>query len=179
MMEAREHVSTAYEWWRRLTAKEGARLGQRRAALARMRRAATPIEVMQEPEALRLIERLPRRPEDVAILAGILAFVRESDDRSVARTVGRTRLDDDQSALLSEGRFRRLLQAQHGELMEALRRLVRMTNGRADVRDLSFSVLHWGDGVKKRWIFEYYAVRQSLPSDEGTSVKPASTPPEK
>ncbi|MCY4599077.1 MAG: type I-E CRISPR-associated protein Cse2/CasB [Acidobacteria bacterium] len=178
MMGAQEHANTAYEWWRRLTAKEGAGLGQRRAALARMRRAATPIEVMQEPEVLRLIERLPRRPEDVAILAGILGFVRESDDRSVARAVGRTRLDDDQSARLSEGRFRRLLQAQHGELMEALRRLVRMTKGKADVRDLSASVLYWGDGVKKRWIFDYYAVRQSLPSDEDAPVTPASTSPE-
>ena len=99
-------ASIAYEWWRVLNPPEGApRSGPRRAALARMRRAATPIEVMQEPEALRLIARLPRNPDRVAILAGILAHVRESDDRRIARAVGRTTLDDDQSALLSESRF--------------------------------------------------------------------------
>ena len=181
-MSTQQHASTAYEWWQRLTSKEGARLGQRRAALARIRRAATPVEVMQEPEALRLIARLQRRPDQVdqvAILAGILAFVRESDDRTVARAVGRRTLDDDQPPLLSEGRFRRLLQVPQGELMEAMRRLVRMTKGKANVRDMSSSVLYWGETVKKRWVFDYYGVADSISSEGGALVPPASTLPER
>ena len=86
----------AYEWWRTLNPKDARQSGPQRAALARLRRAATPIDVMQEPEALRLIARLPRNPDRIAILAGILAFVRESDDRRVARAVGRLSLDDEQ-----------------------------------------------------------------------------------
>ena len=91
-------ASIAYEWWRSLNPTDSLQSGRQRAALAGIRRATTPIEVMQEPEALRLIARMPRNPDRVATLAGILAFVRESDDRRVARAIGRTTMDDDQSA---------------------------------------------------------------------------------
>lgn len=164
--------SIAYDWWRRLNPKEAQQSGHQRAALARMRRATTTIEVMQEPEALRLIARLPRNPERVAILAGVLAFVRETDNRRVARAVGRTTLDDDKSALFAESRFRRLLQTPAGDLLAPMRRLVRMTKGTLNVRDLSKSILYWGDHVKKRWIFDYYAV--GMAATDRTSGPPAS-----
>ena len=165
--ERRNGAAIAAEWWRDLASEEPGRRatrGTRRAALARLRRAATPIEVMQEPEALRLIRRLSwAAPERVAILAGILAYVRESEDQRIARAIGRESFDEDK-ALMSEARFRRLLQASGEELMEPLRRLVRLTKGKANVGDLSFSVLYWGDKVRKRWIFEYYGVSDSLRS---------------
>ena len=158
----------AEAWWRELTSDEAAgrtNRGARRAALAGLRRAGTPLEVIQEPETLRLITRLPHEnPDRVAALAGILAFVRESDDRRVARAIGRTSLDDGESAVMSESRFRRLMQVSGDELMGAMRRLVRLTKGKANVGDLSFAVLRWGDGVKKRWIFEYYGVDEAEPS---------------
>lgn len=149
----------AEEWWKDLK--------KRRAARARLRRAKTLLEIMQEPEALRLIERLPRNPDRVAMLAGILAWVRENDDQLVARAIGRTSLDKE-DAPMSEARFRRLLQARDDELMEAMRRLVRLTKGEANVRDLSFAVLYWGDGVKKHWIFRYYDVSASLSASSAT-----------
>ena len=158
----------AEAWWRELTSHEAAgrvTRGARRAALANLRRAGTPLEVIQEPEALRLITRLPHEnPDRVATLAGILAFVRESDAGSVARAIGRTSLDDEESAIMSESRFRRLMQVPGDELMGAMRRLVRLTKGKANVSDLSFAVLRWGDGVKKRWIFDYYGVHEPGPS---------------
>lgn len=150
--------SIAYDWWRGLNPQDAQRSGHQRAALARLRRASNAIEVMQEPEALRLIARLPRNPERVAILAGVLAFVRETDDRRVAQAVGRATLDDDKSALLAESRFRRLLQTPADDLLAPMRRLVRMSKGTLNVRDLAKSILYWGDHVKKRWIFDYYAV---------------------
>lgn len=152
----------AEEWWLELTSSEadgGVNRGTKRKALAVLRRANTPLEVIQEPETLRLIARLPyENPDRVATLAGILAFVRESDDRQVARAIGRASLDDDSSAIMSESRFRRLMQVSDDELMGAMRRLVRLTRGKANVGDLSFAVLRWGDGVKKRWIFNYYGI---------------------
>ena len=151
----------AHEWWRRLTLPEGSGRGQRRASLAAMRRAATPLEVMQEPDALRLIARLPNDPDRVATLAGVLAYVREMDGRRVARAIGRNSLDDDRSALVSETRFRRLLQAHDDERLDAMRRLVRMMKGKVNVPDLAAAILYWGDRTKKRWIFDYYGVSGS------------------
>ena len=163
--------SIAWEWWRGLN--PGGRSGRQRAALSRIRRAAKPLEVMQEPEALGLIARLPFNVERVAVLAGVLAFVRETDHRNVARAVGRTTFDDAQSALLSEGRFRRLLQVPPGELLEPMRRLVRMADGKINVHDLSSSILYWGDRTKRRWIFDYYAVVAGDRAGAGVSVPPA------
>ena len=169
-LERRNSAGIAEQWWHDLTSTDpghrGTR-GGRRAARARLRRAATPLEVMFESEALRLIARLPHEnPERVAILAGVLAFVDKSDAQNIARAIGRSSLDDDESAIMSEGRFRRLLQAGGGELMDAMRRLVRLNKGKANVRDLSFAVLRWGDSVKKRWIFDYYCIYESVRQQE-------------
>ena len=167
-----EAAVVAEDWWRALNADRSGGRGARRGALARMRRAATPLEVMQEPEALRLIARLPRNPDRVAVLAGILACVRETEGRTVARAIGRASLDDER-AILSEVRFRRLLQARNDELLEAMRRIIRLTSGKANVYDLSDAVLHWGDRVRKRWIFDYYGVSGSTPAGDASVPPPA------
>ena len=169
----RNAATLAEDWWWALNADQPGGRGARRGALARMRRAATPLDVMQEPEALRLIVRLPRNPDRVAVLAGILAFVRETEDRSVARAIGRASLDDEK-AILSEVRFRRLMQARNDELLEAMRRIVRLTNGKVNVYDLSDAVLHWGDRVRKRWIFDYYGVSESMRGGTASVSPPAA-----
>ena len=168
----RSAASIACEWWKALRRPEGVPSGRQRAALARLRRAATPLEVMLEPEALRLIARLRDRhnPDRVAALIGVLAFVRNTDDRRVACVVGRKSLDDERPPLLSEGRFRRLLQMSHDELMGPMRRLVHLAGGTINVQDLSDAVLYWGDSVKKRWIFDYYGVGVGAGSETGTPV---------
>ena len=99
------------------------------------------------------------------------------------RAIGRVSLDDADTALMSEGRFRRLLQTQDGELMDAMRRLVHMAKGRLDVHDLSSAILDWGDGVrgdrvKRRWIFGYYNVLGGIRAEDGAAVSPAPTQPQ-
>ena len=162
----------AIRWWHKLVALDGdTSRGSRRATLARLRRADGPVEVMLVPEALRLIGRCPRRDADsVAVLLGILAHVRESNDLPVARALGRKQIDDADSATLSEGRFRRLMQVSKGDLLDPMRRLVQMAKGSANVRDLSYSVLHWNDVVKKRWISDYYGVWQDRRDDSTKSI---------
>ena len=163
--------SIAADWWRRLNPEDSKQqTGSQRAALAHLRRARTPLEAMREAAALQLVQRLPYCNADrVAALAGILAWVRDNNDsQPMARTVGRKSLEDTE-ANLSEGRFRRLLQVERNEeVMDAMRRLVRLAGGTVNVRDLSGSVLYWGDGVRKRWIFDYYGVGLAAPSAHST-----------
>ena len=154
----------AQNWWRTLIPADGQQSGSQRAALANLRRATTPLEVIQVPEALRLVARLRRDPDRTAILAGVLAAVRETEGRTVAEAIGRKSLDDDDSAQLSEARFRRLMQTPASGLMDPMRRLVRTLKGKANVGDLAFSILHWSDGVKQRWILDYYGVSDAIPS---------------
>lgn len=167
----RSKAAIALQWWAGLNPGEG-RPGSQRAALARLRRAATPLEVMQQPEALRLIAKLPHNTDRVATLAGILAFVREKDDnRKLARVVGRASLDSDvPRPALSESRFRRLLQVPPDELLEPMRRAVRLAGHKVNVLDLSHSVLYWGDRVKKSWIFDYFGVAASIRSEPDASL---------
>lgn len=166
-IDREQAADIAHEWWRSLVLNESRAA---RGALARLRRAATPLEVMQEPEALRLIVALDRlrSPHRAAVLAGVLASVRESDEVPVARSVGRGQLNGRDSALLSEARFRRLLQSTDDERMEHMRRLVRVLKGEANVPSLAVAILFWGERIKQRWIFEYY----------GASDAPASWTPE-
>ena len=152
----------AWDWWNGL--RDGT--GGHRAALSRMRRAHTPLDIVQEPAALRLIARLRpfgRDDDRAAILAGVLALVREDQRTRVARAMGRRSLDDEQSARLSESRFRRLMQADGDELLPQMRRLVQMAGGTVNVRDLADGILHWGDRVRMDWTFEYYGVGSATP----------------
>ena len=158
-----------YNWWRALVPDdEGTKAskGSQRAALARLRRAQKAIDVMMEPEALRLIQRLPEHPPDrVTTVAGVLAFVTAHDDAShLIRAVGRATFDDDKSALLSENRFRRLMQLDANDLLDPMRRLVRLNKGHANVHDLAKSILYWGDNERKRWILEYHGVERVVAS---------------
>lgn len=169
--------SIAAAWWRKLNPVNRAeQTGPKRAALARLRRAGTPLEAMRESATFQLIQCLPRysNKDRVAALAAILAWVQEDDNRPVARIVGRESLDQTE-AVLSEGRFRRLMQVDGDiEIMDAMRRLVRLTDkNRVNVQDLSHSVLYWdwGDRVRKRWIFEYYGVGRAAPSNSSTAPK--------
>ena len=60
--ERRNVADIAERWWHDLISVESGRRatrGGRRASRAHLRRAATPLEVMYESEALRLIARLP------------------------------------------------------------------------------------------------------------------------
>lgn len=152
----------AYDWWNGF--RDGT--GGHRASLARMRRAHTPVDVIREPAALRLIARLrPFGGDDdrVAILAGVLALVREDEGKRVARSLGRASLDDEHSARLSEGRFHRLMQTEGDDLLTQMRRLVQMAGGTVNVRDLADAILYWGDHVRKEWTFEYYGVGAAAP----------------
>lgn len=167
--------SIAATWWRELNPENRAeQTGPKRAALARLRRAGTPLEVIRESATLDLIQSLPHygNKDRVAALAGILAWVQEDDNRPVARIVGRESLDKTE-AVLSEGRFRRLMQVDGDqEIMDAMRRLVRLADKKkVNVQDLSRSVLYWdwGDRVRKRWIFDYYGVGRAAPSDSSTA----------
>ena len=119
--------------------------------------------------ALRLVSRLLTRtaqPDRVATLAGVLAHVTDDENVPVAHTVGRKSLDDE-GALLSESRFRRLLQTEGTDLLDPMRRLVRMTKGKATSMISRLPSLYWGDGVKKDWIFQYYGVAPIARSDDG------------
>lgn len=173
-----DHGDVAAEWWAELVPEDGAKpaLGWKRATLARLRRANEPLEVLMEPYALRLVQKLPafrESPYRVAVLAGILAVVRADSSERVTRLLGRRSLDDTESAKLSESRFRRLLQTPIEDLLYPMRRLVQLApQSTVNVRHLAESILYWGNRTKQRWIFDYYGASSAIRSPASEAGTP-------
>jgi CRISPR type I-E-associated protein CasB/Cse2 len=192
MSDRRKAEDLAAEWWQEMSfERSGGGLlrtgGAKRAALARLRRAAGPIDALAVPETIDLYRRLrgvdrgaaPDFPDRVAAVAVALASLRPElenlrPDRRVPRVFARKSFDDPDSAVLSEARFRRLLQADGVELLDAFRRLVRLLDGRAEPASLADAILHWDDRMRQRWIFEYYGVAIATPHPGAAPAAPTA-----
>lgn len=151
----------AARWWRALQPRD--ELGQGRSgdrgALARLRRASTMMQAASEPATLALCRQLhagEAHLDRVALLAAVLAQVQgERFDLTVARQIGVQR---DGTAIMSDLRFRRLLQADAlDERLVGFRRLVALAGRRLNIADLAVGLWHWGDErERRRWIYAYH-----------------------
>jgi CRISPR type I-E-associated protein CasB/Cse2 len=179
-----EQAKIAKSWWSALNNKEHVD----RAALAKLRRCENAVEAATVLQGLRLARKLgcdkPGTQDARAALelAILLAHVREDDPLPLMRAAGwksfpgdkkETDAPSEQRPLLSELRFRRLLQTTRAERLEAFKRLVHQLKGKARVADLTDSYLNWddkvlGDKVRERWAFDYYAA-SAAKSDTDTN----------
>ena len=144
-------------WWQGLEDDRGSR--------AMLRRAATVTAVTLSAPYQRLFRRLCEAgwPEDMkpfendrlAVVAGLLAHVKETESRPLANAMSQRDEGGDRPRL-SELRFRRLLEsADLDSLYAGLRRALPLMKHQADVLALANDVLHWGDAVQKRWAYDY------------------------
>lgn len=149
---------------------------------ARLRRARSRIEVLMEPKAIQLAQRVGRLSKSSSAsdeqigealdLARVLAHVKAHDgSRRVMQQAGwqtfagdRRESDAGKDApVLSGIRFRRLLTTDVGEsLVTAFVRLVRQLDGTVNVHELSWDFLNWshplhGNRVRSKWAFDYFA----------------------
>ena len=175
--EKREKIAEAIEnWW--------AENREDKAAMAELRRCHKPLDVLFISAGINfvwLVERYGRKFElYAAALAVALAHVKEniqSEDGEPARAIGYETLPgspqrETERPLWPESRFRRLMQIDGPEeLMTYMVRLVRHLGGRVNVRDLSDSMLWWGDKTKRKWAHSYYIPKSTAKSSTQESVK--------
>lgn len=145
------------EFWQELEEDKGAR--------AQLRRCKTPEEVVMVPAFHRLCRHLrPLMKHEregwemrIAAIAGLLAHVRKLDSRkTLAEQMAEKRPGGD-SPIVSELRFRRLLQRDRQDLFTALIRVLGLLDKRANPFDLARAVYYWGDKERKRWAFAYFS----------------------
>ncbi|MBE7440785.1 MAG: type I-E CRISPR-associated protein Cse2/CasB [Spirochaetales bacterium] len=112
-----------------------------------------------------------RNLERIGAVAGLCAWVRDIDNSAASgQQMSRTIAGD--TRLVSEMRFRRLIQCQTvTDLYIPLVRILRLMKGQINLADLAQSVLFWGDATRKIWAYEYYGAatvpeRQANPEDE-------------
>jgi CRISPR system Cascade subunit CasB len=173
----------ARRWWVALqdSREDGTpNRGRDRAALARLRRAATPIEALEEPAVFDLYKKLEfgradidHRLSRVAVVAAVLAHVKE--DTKPAEGGFRRRfaevLGQGERPLMSGLRFKRLLAAtEDQDLMIVFRRAVALAGAKnIDVGDVAASLLDWSDRRRMRWAFDYYGAGIAAPKQTETA----------
>ncbi len=154
-------ADAAFGWWQTLTEQGGKANGPNlRGDRADLRRARSAADVYANPSFHALLRRIggvDMRDNDharaVAVLAAVLAHVERHQDGGFAKQAAAGQ----DGPVLSELRFRRLLQKQTpAELQPDLTRAVHLMKNSADVRDLAASILRWGDDRRRRWAFDYF-----------------------
>lgn len=169
----------ALAWWRGLTDPGSGDRG----ALAELRRCRSTVDAATTRAAVILALRLGAKKADAHAensldLARVLAYAKvHAPGRPVMRLAGFSRFIDPRSPSggenekpeLSEVRFRRLLRTVDGEeKVAAFTRLVRLLGGEVPIDSLATDFLNWdhpewGDRVREKWAFDYYAAGLSAP----------------
>lgn len=162
------------DWWRQLQGYEGTRLGQSEyqgmkpgmAGLrAELRRAATDTEVVfcRGYQQLRVV--LPknfhdeyRLPEVVRVLAQVKTLPAPNElMTSLPAQMGRRKSEGDETPVVSELRFKRLLRIEdRQELADLLIRLLPMVARTANPLILARDIWFWNEQTRKRWANDYY-----------------------
>ncbi|MDO8841272.1 MAG: type I-E CRISPR-associated protein Cse2/CasB [Methanocalculus sp.] len=150
-----ENLGIIQAWWQGFDNNRGER--------ADLRRCHSAHEVMLNPAYHRLRLRLSENGEiypgnlrRLAILAGVLAHVREGTQIPVAEQLGRSNTEMETTGF-SEIRFRRILQTEDPEdLFMTLIRMVQHQGGKINIRDLSYSILNWNERTREQWAMKYY-----------------------
>jgi CRISPR system Cascade subunit CasB len=171
----------ARRWWETLQNTRNGTPNPTRnpAALARLRRAATTFDALEEPSVFDLYKKLgfgrsevDRRLPRVAAAAAVLAHIRTDAEpgggyrRSFAEILGQG-----ERPTMSPLRFKRLLTAtEDQDLMVAFRRAVKLAGARGiDVGDVAASILDWSDRRRMRWAFDYYGAGIAAPKQSDTA----------
>ena len=141
------------EWWQGLEHDRGQR--------AELRRAKNVTDVIMLPCFHRVCRQFAVFfkgqhcwQERFAFIVGVLSHVKQMQSGKVAEQMAMASGD---KPVVSELRFRRLLQCERSELYVALIRVIRILDGCADIHDLANDCYYWGDNVRKCWAFNYYS----------------------
>jgi CRISPR system Cascade subunit CasB len=135
-------------------------LQENRGERAELRRCRSPNEVALTPMFSRFCQRLqPLMDKDIlwheriAAILGLLAHVEKESSLRLAEQMSERK---GEGVVVSELRFRRLLQCDRDKLYGSLIRVLHMLNQTANIFDLARSVYFWEDKVKKEWAYLYF-----------------------
>jgi len=134
----------------------------RRGERARLRRCDGLEEIMLQPAFYRLCREpsLRKKPVDaLALAAGLLAWVENSDERPTPVLLGHPKQPGEETPLLSELRFQHLLASHTAEdLFQNLRRAIVHVGKKANPVLLADEILHWQ--AQQKWPDSYRGARQ-------------------
>lgn len=168
--ESQSTGEAIFKWWQTHLDLGGRNSSSARALSARLRR-ASGVEALAEPAVHALaqaldLKRTARDTEALLRLVLVLAWVREHESGAQQRLA--QKLGRGEPPLLSPLRFQRLMRAEGGEVVTALRRTLPLTQYRCNVAALGEDLRYWNDQTRTRWSFDYFGAEpphSTNPSD--------------
>ena len=143
------------KWWEDLQDRNGDR--------AELHRAETVTDVILLPAFQRACLRFKpyfqheeNWEERLAAILGLLSHIRQLGEKKLALDMASPNILKNEPPVVSELRFRRLIQRDRADLYVSMIRVLRMLDNKANLHDLAYSVYFWGDNVKRRWAFDYF-----------------------
>ena len=92
--------------------------------------------------------------ERLAIILGLLAQVRKHTEQTLPLQMASNAQGD--KPVVSELRFRRLVQRDRHDLYPAMSRVLPLLGNKANIYALANDVYYWGNTVKREWAFSYF-----------------------
>jgi len=142
------------------------------AARAELKRCTSVQQVMLTPAFTRLLRKLQGFSSEqklneyqLAAIVGLVSHLKfdfestvleKSRDPMEKLMSQMAELVSSDRPLVSELRFRRLIQCDRDDLYPAMIRIIRLMKGKANLFGLAQSVYFWGDAIKKRWAYAYF-----------------------
>ncbi len=151
------------EWWLKLKDDSAGR--------AELRRCDSVAEVVMTPAFQHLCQRLNHHfnsdnnwQDRLAAIAGLASHLKHDQlgsvlaggEKRVEKLAEQMADPSGERPLVSELRFRRLLQRERNDLYAPMIRILRMLKGDANLYGLAESVFYWGNEIKKRWAYAYF-----------------------
>ncbi len=154
-----------YDWWRSALSTDN---GRSRMTRAQLRRADSPLFVLQVAEVHRLASTLADagldmrngdRPDRLALIAAALAQVVDGRGARAARCFGAG-----DPPPLSKIRFEALIRTEAPrELIRPMIRALKIIGGSVDARALARDLFYWSERTRTSWCFDYYGAGDSRP----------------
>lgn len=157
------------EWWRKLKDDTASR--------AELRRCDSVAEVVMTPAFQRLCHQLKHHftnnndwQDRLAAIVGLASHLKHdlassvlaSGGKRVEKLAEQMAQPSGERPVVSELRFRRLLQRERDDLYAPMIRILRMVKGDTNVKGganlygLAESIFYWGNDIKKRWAYAYF-----------------------
>lgn len=171
-----EQSQLIWNWWKALQPSADGRFRGDRATLAKLKRAVSIMEAASEPATAELFQKLgfhrlsaPTDLPRVALVAAVLAHVRDDSKVKLARAIGTPRAGEGTTALVSPLRLKRLIAGREpDELLIAFRRAIAILGHTANVKDVARQLLLWtdertADRARILFTFDYHNAGDAAP----------------
>ncbi|TXH72828.1 MAG: type I-E CRISPR-associated protein Cse2/CasB [Thiothrix sp.] len=151
------------QWWKQLHGKEEFEGKPQTADRAELSRAQTLADVILLPSFQRSCMRFKpffkaedwdKSIERLAMILSLLARVRETTSEALPLQMASP--SKGEKPVVSELRFRRLIQRDRDELYGAMIRILQKLGRKANIHALANDTYYWGDKVKREWAFSYF-----------------------